>query len=138
MVTSLLDRVWSQGDAAASDEYVASHYTIFHDPGDPWEGRVLTLQQYRERVIQSRAPFPDQRFDIQHLVSEGEDVAVAWLWKGTHLGEVGGFPPTGRVITMSGMTLYRFEEGLSIGHWQCTDRLGVFGQLRQAAAASRP
>ena len=132
----LLDRVWSQGDIEASEALVASRYTIFHDPGDPWDKQILDLAGFKERVRQSRAPFPDQRFEVCDLVAEDRRVAVAWTWRATHLGDIAGFPASGRVITMSGLTLYSFEEDLICGHWQCADRLGVYGQLQQAKRAS--
>ena len=102
-----------------------------HDPGDPWDKRELDLAGYKERVTLSRAPFPDQVFTIQELVGEGQKVVVSWLWSATHKGDIPGFPATGRRINMSGMTVYSFEEGRLTGHWQITDRLGVFQQLRQ-------
>jgi predicted ester cyclase len=61
---------------------------------------------------------------------------MTWLWTGTHLGEIAGFPATGKQIKMSGATVYYFEEERISGHWQITDRLGVFQQLRQAAASA--
>jgi len=132
----LLDRVWSQGDIAAADSLIAPRYTVFHDPGDPWDGQMLDRSGFRERVRLSRAPFPDQRFEVQQLVAEDRSVAVAWKWSATHVGEIPGFPPSGRTITMSGLTLYSFEDGLITGHWQCADRLGVYSQLRHAARLS--
>jgi len=127
----LLDRVWTQGDISASDSLVAPRYTIFHDPGDPWDGQMLDRSGFKERVRLSRAPFPDQRFAVQHLVAEDRSVVVAWNWSGTHRGEIPGFPASGRNITMSGLTLYSFEHGLMTGHWQCADRLGVYSQLQR-------
>jgi predicted ester cyclase len=44
-----------------------------------------------------------------------------------------GFPATGRSIKMSGATVYYFEGERITGHWQITDRLGVYQQLRQAS-----
>jgi hypothetical protein len=29
--------VWSQGDAAAVDRFLADEYVIHSDPGDPWD-----------------------------------------------------------------------------------------------------
>lgn len=126
-----LDEVWSSGDLAACDRYIAPRYTIFHDPGDPWEKREVDLAGYKERVALSRAPFPDQCFTVQEMIGEGEKVAVSWLWSATHQGDLPGFPASGKRITMSGITIYSFENGRLTGHWQLVDRLGVFGQLRQ-------
>ena len=83
----------------------------------------------------SRAPFPDQAFDIQRMCADREAVAMTWLWRATHLADVPGFPATGRTVRMSGATTYLFtaEDKLS-GHWQITDRLSVWRQLNANAA----
>jgi predicted ester cyclase len=63
---------------------------------------------------------------------------MTWLWNGTHRVDLPGFPATGQTIRMSGVTVYMFdsEERLT-GHWQVTDRLGVFQQLQRNAQSSR-
>ncbi len=129
--------VWSEGNVAAAAKYVAPSYTIHHDPGDPWEGRELDLAGYMDRVRISRSAFPDQRFDIQELFADGEAVVMTWLWAGTHLGDLPGFPATGKIVRMSGATVYYFDGSHRLtGHWQITDRLGVYQQLRQGAAGA--
>jgi len=131
-----LREVWSEGNVEAADQYVASTYKIHHDPGDPWEHRELDLEGYKERVRLSREPFPDQRFDLQELFEDGNAVVVTWLWSATHAGDIPGFPATGKSIHMSGATVYYFDGDRFTGHWQITDRLGVFQQLRQASASA--
>jgi steroid delta-isomerase-like uncharacterized protein len=129
-----LREVWSEGKIEAADSYLAPVYTIHHDPGDPWEKKKLDLKGFKERVRLSRAPFPDQNFDLQELFEEGNAVIVTWLWTATHQGDFPGFPASGKQIRMSGATVYYFEGPRITGHWQITDRLGVFQQLRKAAA----
>lgn len=135
-LTDFLRRVWSEGDVEAAEGYVAAHYAIAHDPGDPWDGQTLDLAGFKNRVRISRASFPDQRFNIQGLYADDDTVVATWLWSGTHLGDVGPFPASGHSIRMSGATAYAFDgdERLA-GHWQITDRLGVFQQLHAACAA---
>jgi len=97
---------------------------------------VLDQEGYRERLRLSRAPFPDQRFEILELFGDGSAVVMTWTWKGTHRGELAGFPPSGKIVEMSGATVYYFDENERIcGHWQIADRLGVFQQLRRNAGA---
>jgi steroid delta-isomerase-like uncharacterized protein len=132
ILTQFLRDVWSEGDIEAADKYVAPSYVIHHDPGDPWNGKVLDLAGYKERVILSRAPFPDQHFDIQELFEDGDAVVVTWLWTATHKGDFPGFPASGKQIKMSGATVYYFSGSMVRGHWQITDRLGVFQQLASA------
>jgi len=136
-LASFLHEVWDEGRAEAVARYLAPSYTIHHDPGDPWDGKILDMDGFRDRLVQSRAAFPDQRFDIQRLFAEDEAVVATWLWQGTHRGDLPGFPATGQHIRMSGATAYFFdaEDRLS-GHWQITDRLGVYQQLMAGRASA--
>jgi steroid delta-isomerase-like uncharacterized protein len=129
ILTRLLKEVWTDGDVSAADKYVAALYTIHHDPGDPWDKKELDLDGYKERVRVSRAPFPDQHFDIQEMFADGDAVVVTRLWTGTHLGPLPGFPASNKTIHMSGATVYYFGGEQVTGHWQITDRLGVYRQL---------
>ena len=130
-----LETVWNKGDKEAAADYIASSYAIRHDPGDPWDGKVLDVEEFKNRVRISRTPFPDQRFEVEDMILGENRVAVSWRWRGTQKGDLPGFPATGRAITMSGLTIYSFANGKISGHWQVTDRLGVFQQL--SAVTSR-
>jgi steroid delta-isomerase-like uncharacterized protein len=131
ILKEFIRRVWNEGNNDAASDYIASAYTIHHDPGDPWEGLTLDLEGFKERVRKSRAPVPDQRFDIQEMFENEDSVAITWLWQGTHLGDIAGFPATGEQIRMSGATVYYFDGDRISGHWQIADRLGVFQQLNR-------
>jgi steroid delta-isomerase-like uncharacterized protein len=133
ILVEFIREVWNEGKVDSADKYLAPRYTIRHDPGDAWEGKELDLTAYKERVRLSRAPFPDQVFAIQELFADGNGVVMTWHWTGTHLGDMPGFPATGKPIQMTGATVYYFEGERITGHWQIVDRLGVFQQLRQAA-----
>jgi steroid delta-isomerase-like uncharacterized protein len=132
LLRRFIRRVWDEGDADAVGEFLASSYTIHHDPGDPWDGMSLDLAGFKDRLRKSRAAFPDQRFDIQRLFVDDDAVAMSWRWQATHLGHLAGFRASGRTIRMSGATIYMVDaEDRLTGHWQITDRLGVYQQLRQ-------
>lgn len=131
-LVAFIRQVWDDGDEEAADSYIAETYTIRHDPGDPWEGKDLDRVEFKDRVRKSRTAFPDQHFDIQGLFADGDSVVMTWLWNGTHRGDIAGFPATGQAIRMSGATAYMFDsEDRLTGHWQITDRLGVFQQLQR-------
>ncbi len=136
LLTRFLEDVWNGGDVDASEKYLAPKYTIHHDPGDPWDKQELDVAGYKERVRLSRAPFPDQRFTVQDTLADADRVVITWLWGATHRGDIPGFPATGNYITMSGATVYYFDNGRLSGHWQITDRLGVFMQLREGMAST--
>jgi hypothetical protein len=39
--------VWNGGDVAACDQYLAPQYAILSDPGDPWDGQILSVEGSR-------------------------------------------------------------------------------------------
>lgn len=140
-LASFIREVWDEGRLEAIGDYLAPTYTLFHDPGDPWDGRTLDVAGFTERVRLSRAPFPDQRFDVQGLFAEGDTVVLIWFWTATHLGDFPGFPATGQTLRMSGATAYRLDDDdRLLGHWQVADRLSVFRQLQahRSAGAAAP
>jgi len=130
ILREFLESVWNEGDVESIPKYIGNTYNVMHDPGDPWEGQVLDVAGFKNRVSVSRSPVPDQRFEIQELYENSSSVCITWLWSGTHHGEIAGIPPSGKKIHMSGATVYYFENDKIIGHWQIADRLGVFQQLQ--------
>ena len=74
-----LEEVWSRGLIDAADRYIAASYTIRHDPGDSWDGMTLDREGYKDRVRRSRAPMPDQRFNLKEMPADGDAIAVSWL-----------------------------------------------------------
>jgi steroid delta-isomerase-like uncharacterized protein len=126
---AFMERVWSAGEVAAVDEFLGPQYTIHSDPGDPWDGQTLSVSGFKERLLASRAPFPDLTFDIDETFSAGDRVALSWTMRGTQLGSMGVRPPSGRSFAVRGMTIYHFADGRIIGHRQVVDRLSVAQQL---------
>ena len=126
-----LYRVWSQDDLSKLGSIVAENYTVFSDPGDGWEGKTLTPEEYRTRLMYSRNAFPDLVFEISHLIGEEQFVAVVWKATGTHKGDLPELPATGKKLIFTGQTTYLIKDGKVSGHWQTIDRLGFIQQLRK-------
>jgi len=124
-----MDRVWSAGEVDAVDEYLAAAYTIYSDPGDPWEGQTLDVPAFKQRLMSSRSAFPDLRFELEECVEEENRVAIGWTMSGTNTGSFGGRAGTGRAIAVRGLTVYYFADGRISGHRQVVDRLSVAQQL---------
>jgi predicted ester cyclase len=137
ILSRFLDEVWSNGEIDRCDTYLADTYTIHHDPGDPWDGQSLDLEGFENRVTVSRAPFPDQQFHVKDMLFDESKIMVTWDWRATHLGVLPNFPVTGSPMSMSGSTVYYFNDaGKITGHWQVTDRLGIYHQMQQAQLLS--
>ena len=63
------------------------------------------------------------------LVGEGDLVVHRSRWRGRHVGELFGVPPTGRVVTVDHVEMWRVEDGKIVEHW---GGLGAGGQLWRA------
>lgn len=71
-----------------------------------------------------RAAFPDLRYTLEALVSEGDLVAVRWTWRGTHTGAFRTIAATGKHLSNSGQAIFTFAEGKVASTSLETDRLG--------------
>jgi predicted ester cyclase len=74
--------------------------------------------------------FPDLRADVQHLVGEGDHLAVRFHLSGTNTGDYRGLPgPTLRHAEWDAMALFRVADGKIAEVWGVADRMGMLTQL---------
>jgi steroid delta-isomerase-like uncharacterized protein len=122
--------VWASGALERLDELVGRD-VVHHDPYDPHasdgrEGMKKTIAIYREA-------FPDVQFTIEDQIAEGDTVATRWTSTATHGGELGA-APTGKRVTLTGITIDRFEGGKIVEAWRSWD---VLRMLRSIGAIPR-
>lgn len=115
--------VWSSGDLERLDELVASQ-VVHHDPYDPHAAEGLAGMK---RTIElNRAAFPDMQLVVDDQIAEGDKVVTRWRGEMTHLGTLGSVPATGRRVTITGITIDRFEGGKIFEAWRSVDVLGLW------------
>jgi steroid delta-isomerase-like uncharacterized protein len=73
--------------------------------------------------------FPDYRFDVIHLVAEGDLVAALMPFSGTQDGAVLDLPPSGRSVRVSEMVFFRIRDGKIVEAWEEWDEHGMRRQL---------
>ena len=66
-------------------------------------------EQVRKYYAASRAAFPDQRNEIHSLRHADDAVVVEFDLLGTHLGNFGGFEPTGRTFRCRMAAIFEFD-----------------------------
>jgi len=124
-----VEEFWNTGNLAIADEIFATDF-VWHNPLFP---DVVNLESYKGFVVGVvRTDFPDIHFTVEDMVAEGDKGVMRWTFTGTHQGEseLGGLgPPTGRQITFTGMTIYRFADGKIVESWWAYDALGMVRQL---------
>lgn len=124
-----MEKVWNQQNFDQVAAYVHPGYTIHLDTADPWEGKTLSHEEFKERLRFSFNSFPDMHFEITLAIPEENHVAIQWILTGTNLGNIGAYPPTKQSIRTNGMTIYHFKDSLISGHTQVFDRKTVMQQL---------
>jgi steroid delta-isomerase-like uncharacterized protein len=116
---------WSEGNLEALDSIAGPQITD-HNPA-PGQGPHAGGIKQTIRFV--RAAFPDWRYTIEDTVAEGDRVAVRWTARGTHQGEFMGIPPTGKQSTLTGINIFRIEDGRIGEYWHNFDMLGWLQQL---------
>jgi steroid delta-isomerase-like uncharacterized protein len=91
--------------------------------------RDVSLEENRAAVVGWKAAAPDLVLRVEHLVAEGDLVAVHWIGTGTNTGEGNGLPATGRRVEVRGMTLFRLRDGRIAEEWGVVDMLSALRQL---------
>jgi predicted ester cyclase len=69
------------------------------------------IESFKQASGLMRAGVPDWHFTIENLVAEGDDVVVRFTVTGTVTGSVMGSKPSGKAITVRGLTYYRLANG---------------------------
>ncbi|MER6401122.1 ester cyclase [Kitasatospora sp. NPDC001603] len=125
IVRDFIDALFTQGDLAAVDEYLAEDF-LNHDPP---VGTDTSREGMRAAAVLFRGAFPDWHAMPDFLVAEGDMVVEHFSASGTQRGEIFGAPPTGRTVTLRGINIFRLREGRIVERWGRLDELGLLRQL---------
>jgi steroid delta-isomerase-like uncharacterized protein len=77
--------------------------------------------------------FPDLEIEVEDAIAEGDQVAVRWAVRATHLGEHFGFAASGKPVRFRGITWLRFADGRIVEGWDAWNQ-GELMQRLQAAS----
>ena len=107
-------------DEIASEDFVEHDPSFGQEPGR--EGLKKTLAALF-------VAFPDQRWEDEEVIAEGEKVVTRFTFYGTNEGEFMGMPPTGRRVAVKGGGIDRVVEGKWTESRLLMDDLGMMQQL---------
>lgn len=80
-------------------------------------------------VTTMREAFPDLTTTIEDIIVEDKKVVSRFRFSGTHRGEFGGIPPTGKKIDVQAIDILAYRDGKLIEHWGVTDQMAMMQQL---------
>ena len=114
----------SRGDLDAANELLAPDF-VLHVPLPCSPG----VRGINEVVSACRAAFQDLDVTVVDMVAEKDMVAARFTARGIHKGDFMGLPPTGKPIAMTGMEIFRLENGKIAELWGEANLLGLMQQL---------
>ena len=129
LVRRFVEEFWNKGILSAADELMAADAEI-HMP----TGETLGLDELKSFAATWRESFPDWHSTLEDLIVEGDRVAERWTGRGTHLGEVWGIPPTGKLVEVPGSVFYRIVGGKIVEFRGQFDMMGLMQQLGAIAS----
>jgi steroid delta-isomerase-like uncharacterized protein len=107
-------------DRAAAEEIVATDL-VFTSPYTPEPTR--DRESFLGMLTSVHAALPDFKLVDHVTISEGDLVASRWTVYGTHHGQLGPFPPTGKRLEISGLSIYRIADGKVVEGWVQDDTM---------------
>jgi len=98
---------------------------IYHSPlvGDI---KGDALEQFFDSICTA---FPDAKRSVEDQFTDDIHVVTRWKFTATHRGDFLGIAPTGKRITVTGISIHRISGGKIVEEWQQWDSLGLMQQL---------
>lgn len=139
VVRRLYEEVWNKRRLEVAGELISpSHAVELMDAADSGIGP----EAYARNVTQFVRAFPDLKLTVLEMIAENDKVVAYWNISGTHQGEFRGVAPTGRKVTLDGITISQLTNGrimdsfVSLDMWRMMQQLGAVPALGQPQKAS--
>ena len=107
-------------------EPVITGDSFFRAPNMP---EARGCEETRQAVLAVHTAFPDICYAIEDMIAEGDRVVARWSVTGTQKGEWMGIKPTGKALSISGVSIFRILEGKIAEQLVQFDSLGAIKQL---------
>ena len=125
LVIRLTEDFWNARDIKTIDRFYSPNL-VTHSPNDSQDGN---FDSFKKQCIEDFRAFPDLYIVIDDLIAEGDRVVKFWTLNGTHKDEWVGIPATEKKVVVSGMEIFRIENGKAVETWMVMDLLGMLQQL---------
>jgi predicted ester cyclase len=129
-IERLYEEVVNQGRLEVLDEICQPD----HVEHNPFPDQLQGVEGLKQRASMVRAAF-DPHFTLEHVLADGNKVAVMWTNRGTNTTEWMGMPPTGKSFAIQGVDIFLLRDGRLAEHWDVVD---VYGMLVQVGAIPAP
>ena len=124
MYTNVWDEILNKGNIDMIDTHFASNYV-----NKTVTSTVNGQAEAKEFFGAFLTGFSDINFVVDEIFGVEDRIVKRWTFTGTHTGDFAGVPPTGKVITLSGISASRIENGKIVEELDYMDDLGFMQQL---------
>ncbi|WP_433466345.1 ester cyclase [Spirillospora sp. CA-128828] len=114
-IADVWHRTWNDGRVDALDELLAPGYVRHTQSGDQ------DAASFKDSITMVKKAFPGLSTVIDDMVGENDKTVMRWHSVGTHQGEFLDVPPTEREVTVSGITIARFDGARIAEEWVTWD-----------------
>ncbi|MBU1227884.1 MAG: ester cyclase [Actinobacteria bacterium] len=87
------------------------------------------LDGLKRGIASVRRAIPDIRLEIVDTIVEGDKVSFHLTGEGTHEGQLGPLPGSGKHVTWDVFDVCRFRDGQISEHWGVPDRMAILEQV---------
>ena len=125
LIRRFVSEVINKANIDAIDEFASSNFIEL----DPLPGQEHGRDGLKQKISTMLDAFPGQQWVIQEQIAEGDRLVERWTFTGTHKGEFRGIPPTGKEVSVSGISIARISDGKIAEGWTNFDAMGLMVQL---------
>lgn len=120
-----LEEVWNKHNLDAIDEFYAPDYVNHSAP----PGFAGDRDGLRTLIGMYLGAFPDLKVTNEDELADGDKVITRWTVTGTHTGQFGEIPATGKRIQTHGISISRIAGGKIQESWLETNQMDMMQQL---------
>lgn len=130
LINRFVEELWNERRLETADAIFAKD-CVTHQlrSGAPVDTVSRGPDAIKEHVAGWIASFPDLRFSIEQILSEGDCVVTQLRMEGTHQGAWLGIPASGNKVQIRMFTIHRVVQGKIVEDWVLVESLGLFQQL---------
>jgi len=121
-----INDAFASGRVDALDKYVAADY-VEHSPDPMMKGTGLAALKSMASMMHTM--YPDMKSTMNFMIAEGDLVMAHFTMTGTNSGSVEGMPATNKTISVEGVDIARFKDGVGVEHWGYFDVMKMMQQL---------
>ncbi|MGA7860311.1 MAG: ester cyclase [Thermoplasmata archaeon] len=118
VVRRFIEELWNRGDLSRIDEIVAPNFVMHDAPG---AGTLTGSAGVRKEFEVERSLYPDEHFQLEEMIAEGDLVACRTTLTGTPPNQGGAHSASARKVTLRGMNFFRLSDGKITDEWWVYD-----------------